>query len=286
MAFFVFEVGKVWHVIVASVGLCCILLLAPWLLGVLFRGLGREPPSRARRVWACLASALAAGGAELLVGMLLLLALARSEEHWLTLLLVLGVTTLVAAFVALSAFRSVVGRRGQFRFRAIVPAGIVVMLSVFALSATVLDFVRGVRQWSKRSMEASNLRIIGTALAMYHDSHRMYPDDLRRLVDDGYFTPVLLLAMYGQRRDQIPDPLTKPYDGPCDIDYIPLPPDAPDDLVVAWVSPVFHGNEGGYLLLKSGDVSWAEPAALFEAVANTYRWLFSRVPATIPGNRS
>ena len=117
---------------------------------------------------------------------------------------------------------------------------------------------------------------------MYHEASGVYPDDLRRLVDENMVSTIELLSFHTDQRGAIPEPTTRPYAGPCDFGYIPLPADAPDDLVWAWLPPRFHGNEGAYVLYKSYDVDWLEAGVAYDEIDKTCLWLSTRAAAIRP----
>jgi len=246
-----------WAVAGASAMLS--LTLAPWLMSgsIRKRGLtGRQ--SRFRLAVACF---LMTGAIP--IGLLLLFGVAHPV------LLVAGVAGVLGLFgsVLREPRLPVWGRH----------FGIIVLCNLLYLGAFQAGLGR-CRVLGKRSVDGASLSTIGKALLMYGQQHGQFPDDLRRLVDEGLISENSLLPIWSDRRHA---PQTKPYSGPCEFTYIPLPQDAPEGLMWVWESPQYHRGEGAWILYAWGAVKWVTPEQLRGDVDRTHAWLAAR-PKTLP----
>lgn len=153
----------------------------------------------------------------------------------------------------------------------------------FLFDACALKTLGRVRDLSKRSADASNLRQIGTALHLYHNDYGFYPTNLGGLVDGNFAQPEILISPHSKNAGT-KLPSTRPYQGPIDFNYIPLPENAPTDLIWIWESPDLFANEGGYVLYFSDEMKWLEKEKLEEEVARTHAWL-AKATASAPAEQ-
>ncbi len=263
-----------WQVLLAGGAVVFSVTFGAWLMGRKWRKKGEQPPSRARRVAVCTAVAIASLlGLPVVVGFMI--TLIHMEMPCVTLP---GVAIFIGCIVTSRRIRRNWTRSIKPQLWMI---GLICGITgVMCFAGTLGRF----RVLAKRPIDGGNLSGIGHVLAHYHEEHGKYPDDLRRLVDDGRDAQ-LLLSRYGTGSKEIPDPRPVPYDGPCDHIYIRLPEDAPDDLVWVWQPVKYHDNEGGFVLFKDGRVRWLTPERLKAEVARTHKWLETHPttqPATAP----
>ena len=276
------DIVRPWQWVVLGCVPVVVFILAPWLLGLLYRADGDPPPGRGRRIWVMFIGLLATGGTLAVGSLLALLVLAEARASDAVLvgaLVVVGVGGLLLGYWATR--RALRAAPAAPRRRAVIPF-VMVAASVLGIAAVWLTFLGRARIVVTRSIDAANVNGIGKALQLYHAEHGAFPDDLRRMVDEGMLGAVMLTCHWGQAYKRIPDPLTKPYDGPCEFRYFRLPDDAPEDLLRVWQSPAYHDGEGACVLLKSGHVQWVAGSGVLERVDRTWRWLAGRAGATRP----
>ncbi len=118
------------------------------------------------------------------------------------------------------------------------------------------------RVLAKRAVSASNLKGIGTALAMYNAEFMAYPTTLDVLEDYGIAGKTL----------QSPSAEGTDIKQPHYV-YIPLPETAPGTLVMAYEKPEINGNEGTNVLYADGRVAWVDMETFKKELAATEKWL-------------
>ncbi len=268
-----------WQVLLAGGAVVFSVTFGAWLMGRKWRKNGDQPPSRARRVGACAAVAVAA-----LLGLPVLFGLAFTTFDGASLTAFAWLTLPGAVIVGgcgVAAFRLMRGWGGQ--------VGLYVVLILFVCHVCgnwcLIHTGQRMTFTTLRVIDQSSLRGIGCSLVVYCDRYDVYPDDLRRLVDDSTCPPGLLLGFRGTHPSKVPKPPSVPYDGPCDFIYIRLPDDAPGDLVWVWQPVEHYDGDGGGVLFKNGDTRWMKAERLEAEVARTHKWLEAHPttqPATAP----
>jgi hypothetical protein len=153
-------------------------------------------------------------------------------------------------------------------------AGVCALGIVLNVTAA-LGLLERARQLAKSTMDLSNLNGIARAMFLYHDHYGRFPDDLRRLVDEGN-DPHLFLSPFGKGGAQVP--ASRPYAGAVDYRHVPLYADAPKDLVWMWEDPGLYRGEGGWVIRFSGRGEWVDPSELVSEVARSYEWVLSHGP--------
>ncbi len=230
--------------------------LAPWLMRRSMRKRGLAGVSRARRIMGCFLM-----GAMVPIGLLLL----GAVGHPLLLAPGLAGAALLLLFVTKSPRLPWWGRH----------LGIILLCNFMYLTAFMMGLNR-CRVVAKRSIDATHLKWIGTALLLYEDAHGVFPDDLRQLVDANFLSPNILLPAFTDTPKVYPE--ARPYSGPCEFTYVRLPDGAPGHLVWAWESPKYHDGEGTFVLYARGNVEWVTPAKLREELERTEAWLHEAQP--------
>jgi hypothetical protein len=277
-----------WQYVVWGAGLICVFVTAPWLIGLLCRSQGQPVPTRRKRVLASFLAALVPGlVTPLALGLLLglLLEILRSESISLVVeTFALTLLVVFSVFLALVVTRACLRSAASLPWRQWLVVGSLVGGSAAGFDLAASAYLTRVRTQAKRAIDGASLNAIGKGLFLYYQDHGAYPDDLRGLVDEGTPEPKLV-ATFGGSRDQIPERVTKPYQGPCDFEYIPLPDDAPEDLVWVWQSPKYHDGEGAWVLFKSAHVEWMTPDELCDRLGRTYAWLRHRERVSPPSTQ-
>ncbi len=279
-----------WQVLVFGCVLGGIFFLLPWFLGRLYRWRGIEPPSLGRRIMTCTLVVLITVFVSYIVSYIVIVLLFiilgavlgtfRAGDEWIlwSVFLPLWIGSLVAICIILVRLFLSESAEGHRWISNLIALGLAICVMGIYLCA--MPSIGRTKTLAKRSIDGGNLSGIGHVLAHYHEEHGEYPDDLRRLVDDGRDAQ-LLLSRYGTSKDEIPDPWPVPYDGPCDFVYIRLPDEAPDDLVWVWQPVKYNEDEGGWVLLKDTGVRWMQAEKLKAEVARTHKWLEAH-PTTQP----
>ena len=260
-----------------GIGLVAVLLLIPWLIGVFARLDGLKPPSRAGRFGVCLLVTIV-----ILVGLVVTLLLAVylviALEHIASIgpegggFVFLGVFSAGCIGLVVATFyilKSCFSKRG-LRTRRVIEATILLCCASACIAGGWLMNLQRMKAIHVRAVDRTRLNGIGIAMALYHEEHHTFPDDLRRLVDDGQ-PPNIFLSPCSSTRE--PKPITRPYDGPVDFQYIRLPEDCPLDLVWVWEPPEFHDWEGTHVLFSDHKVRWISPDELLSELTRTYQWL-------------
>jgi hypothetical protein len=255
-----------WQMVLFAVSLLCAIIVAPWIAGINHRLRGLKSPGVLSRI--------AAGAAGLVFLVLLLPALvgwfglacnARDAGQlavvFIMLLLVLGSFAVLWMTVP----------RWPLRWRGIkLPITVVVMsgVLVYLVGLASLNRIRG---FHMRAIDGSSLHSIGQALALYYHEHNQFPDDLRRLIDEGQGVNAFFPAS-DRRHGRI---TTHPYEGPVGFQYVTLPSEPPGNLLWVWESPKFYKWEGTNVLYSDCSVRWVTPEKLLEDLTRTYEWLLA-----------
>ncbi|MFA6132955.1 MAG: hypothetical protein WC869_02925 [Phycisphaerae bacterium] len=245
-----------------------IVLILPWLDGVLARRTHRQVLSRANRfLWAFIMSVL--GVIVAFLGHILAQQVTgmlgeRVGERTFHLLLILSF--LLTAIAASAIAGAIADLKNRSRWQVFWLQFVAVVLGVAAL----MSFATGVERsfhWVGRHKDQVNLRGIVCYLDLYRDEKGHYPSNLRQLVGDMGIDPQLLIATssydacYNTLRQ-------RPYQGPIDWVYFQLPENAPSDAIWIFQSPRFHDGEGAWVLYKSRNIKWLTAAELADALAN------------------
>ncbi len=171
------------------------------------------------------------------------------------------------------------GRGAPYQAVSVRRRGLLALATVAIVLATVasqMALLSRARTLAKGSMDHNNLRGIAWALETYHQQHGVYPDDLRRLVDASLIGVGGLTPPLGGSRPPKTVKAGEPYDGPVDYRYVPLPADAPGELIHVWRAAPESYGPGGWGLYRDGEVYWHEPEELLEALGRTRQWMEDR----------
>ena len=281
------KVIVLWQVLLVILICALVVALGPWLIGIIQRRRTQLVSSFPSRVTACLAGALVGALGVPVVAFILFRLI---ETMWATpgsWGASVSITVLVISLVG-SALLVVAVTRGLLRppsplGGAIWLVGLLMASSGWTVDWCALRTLKRERTLSKRPVDASNLRGIKASLDLYVQDFQDYPQDLRQLVDARLASPKQLIsvavAMQHGTRIAIPDITDAPYDGPCHFGYFVLPADAPKHLAWLWQDPICHGNEGGYIVDKAGEVQWLKPDELERRLTETRAWLKNQAPA-------
>ena len=268
-----------WQVLLAGGAVAFSVTFGVWLMGRKWRKKGEQPPSLARRGAACATLAIFAFLAlPVALGLAFITfdGTSLTAFAWLTLP---GAVIIIGCLVA--AIRLMKGWGGRVELCVVLILFVCHVCGAWCLTHT------GQRMTFRtlRVMDQAKLHGIGRSLVTYHDEYEVYPDDLRRLVDNGTCPPEPLLGFRGTHPSEVPKPRSVPYQGPCDFIYIHLPEDAPDDLVWVWQPLEHYDGDGGNVLFKDGDTRWMKAERLKAEIARTHKWLETHPttqPATAP----
>ncbi|MBI5725759.1 MAG: hypothetical protein HZA50_17500 [Planctomycetes bacterium] len=147
-----------------------------------------------------------------------------------------------------------------------------------------LTLARNMRLSGKWAADQSNMICIHKALTKYESKYGHAPHDLCDLINDGNIS---IKALVSPLTPHMPPHLTTIpaiYDGPCDYNYIPLPPDAPGDLLLAWTTATSSSMDPRYsnVLYRSGQTQMIYSGDLPKLRDATLFWLKSKnLPAII-----
>ena len=150
------------------------------------------------------------------------------------------------------------------------------------MASIALPSLGGARMQAKRSMSASNLRIIGTGCMMYEEQFNQLPPDLIKLVEIAAATPQLLVSPNSGRKVQR-DAKGKPI-GP--FDYVYLGSDLkseeipePNRIILAYERPEINRNEGTNVLYADGHTEWVSMARFQRDLKRTQDFLAKKAKA-------
>jgi hypothetical protein len=228
--------------------------VCPRLLGRSLRKRGLVDSGKFRRVGACILM-----GAVIPIGILLFFGMMQP----IVVLPGLAGAVLLFVFVGMKPRLPVWGAH----------SGVILLCNLIYLTAFMGGLNR-CRVLGKRTIDCSKLRAIRIGLAMYMEEQGVFPDDLRQLVDANHLSPYDLLPAFATAPRLLPK--SEPYSGPCEFEYVRLPPDAPESLVWVWESTKYHDGEGAWVLYVSGEVRWESPEKLRDDVKRAEDWLQER----------
>ncbi len=258
-----------WQVLLAGGAGIFSVTFVPWLIGFKWRKKDEQTPALASRVTACAALAIA--------GLLV----------WpVFLFFYLGIFAGVEFFCVFLPGMVIIIGCGVWAERIRKEWGMTTS-SYFLLIKFVCGVSGGIctlgTVWNSSDLanpDISSLHAISFCLTDYHQRYGVYPDDLRRLVDEGLVSGKVLLGSGSSVANGVGESPPVPYRGPCEFVYIRLPEDAPGDLVWVWL-PAEHGDSVSVVLWKNGKAHWLKTEQLTAAVARTHKWLKAH-PATQP----
>lgn len=132
------------------------------------------------------------------------------------------------------------------------------------LISILLPSLSRARELAKRAVDASNLRSVGQAWAIYHNDHGVAPPGIDVLVQVGALAPQQLICPSSDGTRGCDYHFVANASGPDDVLLT-------DDLnrgqwILAWCDPAYHANEGGNILFLDGRVEFRRQPAFDQTI--------------------
>ncbi|MBI5723169.1 MAG: hypothetical protein HZA50_04365 [Planctomycetes bacterium] len=136
------------------------------------------------------------------------------------------------------------------------------------------------RAHARWGADQSNINAIYKEYTSYESKNGHPPSDLRDLVSERTFSAKSLISPLSPTALQ---PFSPPYCGPCEYNYIPLPQNAPGELLLVWTEQR-HNLNAKYvnILLRSGEIYMIHLSDLPALRDATLAWLrANNLPAVV-----